>query len=110
MSGMGRVCDAAGHAPVHRIRLAGRGQALAVERTEAEIEREPRDHQRFGYTHDAVIIEGTLTGAKEYETKSIIPLFQSHTVESPGPSPLHRACPSCRPSDAAGCWLAGSNG
>lgn len=34
---------------------------VAVEREEAEIERKPGDVRRFGYTYDAVIVEGTLT-------------------------------------------------
>ena len=34
---------------------------VSVERTETEIERKPRDLQRFGYTYDAVVVEGTLT-------------------------------------------------
>lgn len=34
---------------------------VAVERTEEEIERKPRDYQRAGYTYDLVVIEGTLT-------------------------------------------------
>lgn len=34
---------------------------VAVEREEVEIERKPRDLQRFGNSYDAVIVEGTLT-------------------------------------------------
>ncbi len=34
---------------------------VAVERTEVEVERKPRDLQRAGYSYDAVIVEGTLT-------------------------------------------------
>jgi len=34
---------------------------VAVERTETEVERKPRDLQRSGYTYDAVIVEGMLT-------------------------------------------------
>ncbi|HEV7240778.1 MAG TPA: hypothetical protein VGQ36_16180 [Thermoanaerobaculia bacterium] len=34
---------------------------VAVEREEVEVERKPGDLRRFGYTWDAVIIEGTLT-------------------------------------------------
>lgn len=34
---------------------------VAVERTETEVERKPRDLQRSGYSYDAVIVEGTLT-------------------------------------------------
>ena len=34
---------------------------VAVERTETEIERKPRDLQRSGYSYDAVTVEGTLT-------------------------------------------------
>lgn len=34
---------------------------VAVERTEVEVDRKPRDLQRFGYTYDAVVVEGTLT-------------------------------------------------
>lgn len=34
---------------------------VAVERTETEIERKPRDLQRSGYSYDLVVIEGTLT-------------------------------------------------
>lgn len=34
---------------------------VAVERAEFEVDRKPRDLQRFGYTYDAVIVEGTLT-------------------------------------------------
>jgi hypothetical protein len=34
---------------------------VAVERTEEEVERKPRDYQRAGYTYDLVVIEGTLT-------------------------------------------------
>ena len=34
---------------------------IAVERTEEEVERKPRDLTRAGYVYDAVIVEGTLT-------------------------------------------------
>lgn len=34
---------------------------VAVERTEYEVDRQERDLRRFGYTYDAVIVEGTLT-------------------------------------------------
>ena len=34
---------------------------VAVERTETEVERKPRDLERSGYSYDAVIVEGTLT-------------------------------------------------
>jgi len=52
---------------------------VAVDRTEAEIERKPRDLQRFGYHYDAVIIEGTLN-ARNFK-RNAVTLDITKTIE-----------------------------
>ena len=60
---------------------------VAVEHAEVEVERKPRDLERFGYAYDAVMVEGTLT-MRNFKREAIT-LEVAKTIE--GQSTLREA-------------------